>query len=74
MSVAVATTPSFQAETPKRLFDDPSLIRNTAHTYDVAADGERFVMVENVESDSAKPLSIHMVENWHQEFRDHRQD
>ncbi len=51
MSVAVTTTPSFRAETPKRLFTDAGLSGSSAN-YDVAADGDRFVMVENVECDS----------------------
>ncbi len=38
-------------------------------SYDVSADG-RFVLVDTVESEEAKPPSIHVVENWYEEFRD----
>ena len=42
-------------------------------TYDVSGDG-RFVLVDTAESEEAKPPSIHVVENWHEEFRDRDQD
>ncbi len=71
MSVAVATTPSFSAETPKALFTFP--LRGRAG-YDIAADGERFVTVEDVASDNDKSRSIHVVENWYEEFRERQQD
>ena len=38
------------------------------------ADGERFVMVERVNADSDQPLSIHVVLNWYEEFREREQD
>ncbi len=69
MTVAVTTTPSFETETPTKLFTDPSLA-GTTPDYDVAADGERFVMVERVGADSDKPLSIHIVQNGYEEFRE----
>ena len=72
-SVAVTTTPSFRAETPQRLFTDPRLV-GTAYAYAVSADGERFVTVENVESDNDQALSIHVVQSWYEEFRERRQD
>ena len=60
MSVAVVTTPSFDADTPKRLFT-AGRFGGTLYAYDVSADGERFVTIENIESDNAKPLWIHVV-------------
>ncbi len=35
----------------------------------VSADGQRFVVVEALESEQTKPLSIHVVMNWFEEFR-----
>ena len=42
-------------------------------TYDVLTDG-RFVLLDSVESAEAEPPSIHVVENWYEEFRDREQD
>ena len=42
-------------------------------TYDVLTDG-RFVFLDSVESAEAEPPSIHVVENWYEEFRDREQD
>ena len=36
--------------------------------YDVADDGQRFVVRERLEG--GEPKSIHVVENWYEEFRD----
>ena len=37
--------------------------------YDVAADGRRFVLTEAVESEQSNTLSIHVVQNWYEQFR-----
>ena len=42
------------------------------HDYDAGTDGERFMRVEDVAGD--KPLSIHVVQNWYEEFREREQD
>jgi len=43
----------------------------------VSADGQRFVVVEDLESEDgeeAKPPSIHITENWFEEFKDREQN
>ncbi len=42
--------------------------------YDVAADGQRFVLTEAVESEQPNAPSIHIVQNWYEEVRDREQD
>ena len=42
--------------------------------YGVSADGQRFVMVETLETGEEKPLSIRVVQNWYEEFRDREQE
>ena len=69
MAVEVSTSPSFTAGATTRLFQLPNL-RSRELRYDVSADGQRFVLVETIESDEAKAPSIHVVENWFAEFRD----
>ena len=40
-------------------------------TYDVAADGQRFVMVDNL---GDPQYTMHVVQNWYEAFRDREQD
>ena len=77
MSVAVSTTDGFSAGSAKPLFARPGLAVGASSTFDVSPDGQRFVVVEDVESEEgkeAKPPSIHVVENWFEEFKDRAQD
>jgi hypothetical protein len=63
MVVAIDVDPAFHAQRPALLFERPfsgTLEINTAH-YDVAPDGEHFVMVEFDESGSTQ---IEVVLNW----------
>jgi hypothetical protein len=45
MAVDVKTEPAFQAGTPHRLFDTLASPSNTALTYAVRTDGNRFLIV-----------------------------
>ena len=68
-----SSAPNFSSDSPQVLFDHPSLLVGTvAPRYDVANDGERFVLTEPLEGQ--KPISIHVVENWYEEFHDREQD
>ena len=73
-AVEVATSPDFAVVSTAPLFSDPHLSagRNSV-SYDVSADG-RFVLVDSADSAEAEPPSIHVVENWYEEFRDREQD
>ena len=74
MAVAVATTPSFTSGAVTRLFQDAYLLGLDAPRYDVSGDGRRFVLREPVAGTEEKPPSIHIVENWFEEFRGREQD
>ena len=74
MAVAVATTPSFTSGAVTRLFQDADLLGVEAPRYDVSGDGRRFVLREPVAGTEEKPPSIHIVQNWYEEFRDREQD
>ena len=65
MAVPISTEPEFSAGKPKILFEGRFL--SDYGSYDVAPDGERFVMVQE-ERESA-PRQIHVVLNWHQELK-----
>jgi hypothetical protein len=49
---------------PRLLFERPSL----AQSFDVARDGQRFVMVEQGESQPA-PTQLILVQNWAEELK-----
>ena len=70
MAVEVSTRPSFTTAATTRLFQHPDLRATAEYRYDVSPDGQRFVLVETVESEEAKTPSIHVVQNWFAEFRD----
>ncbi len=70
MAVAAATTPSFTSGAVTRLFQDANLLGPGNPRYDVSADGRRFVLPGPVAGAEEKPPSIHVVENWYEEFKD----
>ena len=72
MSVPVRTSGGFSAGLPKPLFDNAGLLGGTSvgARYDVSDDGQRILLVEPAGDETAKPRSIHVVQNWFAEFRD----
>ena len=72
IAVPLITNPDFVAGEPEPLFRDPSLIMRSqlVANYDVAPDGNSFVLVNTLEADAAqrRAPSIHLVENWSLEF------
>jgi hypothetical protein len=59
MAVAVGTDAELTLGTPRILFEKPLL----ESQYDVAADGERFLMVDSSES-VPRVAELHLVQNW----------
>ncbi len=78
MAVKVRTSPTFEASTPQKLFDGEEIgmrfdtYSPTSNMYDVAADGQHFVVVRPVGTRGQTYLTI--VENWFAEFRDRERD
>ncbi len=73
MAVSVRTSGSFTVGPPEPLFDDPGLLNmgsNREPRYDVSADGQKFVLPEQLEGEASKPPTIHVVQNWFAEFKD----
>ncbi len=70
MSVTVSTAAGFSAGEATPLFEHPGLFGGGSTTYDASADGQRFVLVEDVEGKEAAAPSIHVIENWYEEFRE----
>jgi len=68
-TVPVSTAPTFSMGRSKRLFNHPGLYWVFRHaTYDVSADGKKFVVIEPV--GPVPSITIRVVQNWFAEFRD----
>ena len=71
MAVSIQTTPVFRSSRPRELFEGPYLsgadTAAIATTYDVAADGEHFLMIEGGEEEGGNQL--HLVLNWFDELK-----
>jgi hypothetical protein len=62
MAVSIATHPVFSPGTPAALFEKRTL---PTGNFDVASEGKRFIVRDRTE----RPLLIHVVNNWFEEFR-----
>jgi serine/threonine-protein kinase len=72
MAVPVRTTDStFSAGNPSKLFDTtPYYFGMSGHTFDVSADGQKFLMIKNAAaSDQNAALSLIVVEHWTDELK-----
>ena len=69
VTTAVSTKPTFTTGTTTPLFQHASF-GSGGPSYDVSADGRRFVVVETLEPVEAEPPSIRVVQNWFAEFKD----
>lgn len=70
MAVQVALQPTFSAGRPTMLFEGEYLASpfpNTGTTYDVTRDGQRFLMVKDIEQASATQINV--VVNWFEELK-----
>ena len=70
--VGIATEPSFSFTTERRVPIDDFIVTGGYRSYDIAPDGERFVMVlpaVESQSDEAPRAEIIIVQNWFQELK-----
>jgi Tol biopolymer transport system component len=67
MAASVASRPNFSSGPATPLFQKASLIFLANPEYDVSADGQRFIVLDD--PPPGPPLSIHVVQNWFEEFR-----
>ncbi len=70
MAVPVNLSSSFSAGEPQRLFE--GAFRGRGQQYDVAPDGQRFVVSELLEG--VPESTVHVVLNWFEEFREPQQN
>ena len=61
---------AFSAGKPRTLFDGPYLPTGASFPfYDVSPDGQRFLMLKPVESQTSAPTQINVVLNWFEELK-----
>ena len=68
MAAAVSLKPKFAAEKPKLLFEAP-YPNLGGRSYDVTPDGQRFLVLEPVESEAAPVTHLNVVLNWFEEIK-----
>ena len=66
---AFETEPRFRVLTREVLFEETGIYTNTGHTYDVAPDNERFLVVKMEEAGDSGTAVI-LLQNWSQELLD----
>jgi serine/threonine-protein kinase len=70
LAVQIDVEAGVSARNPRILFEGPYLpSAATFPFYDISPDGERFLMLKPVESQTAAPTQIHVVLNWFEELK-----
>ena len=69
-SSATPAPTAFSAGKPRMIFEGPYVptIANSPY-YDVSPDGQRFLMLKPVESQTSAPAQINVVLNWFEELK-----
>jgi hypothetical protein len=75
MAAAIQFVPGFRVASITPLFEagsrivDGRLLGNTARTFDVSRDGQRFLMMKDAPTDGPPPPAIVVVQNWFNELQ-----
>jgi serine/threonine protein kinase/Tol biopolymer transport system component len=70
MAVEIATQSGFAAGKPRTLFEGRyERTPATSPNYDVAPDGQRFLMLKSVGQEASAPTQINVVLNWFEELK-----
>ena len=70
MVVPVDTGPTFTAGEPEVPFNDRYFLYLSRRTYDVAPDGQRFLMVSTAdEGGDATRIRMRLIQNWFEELK-----
>lgn len=68
VAVPVQTSPRFSAGLPQKLFSGPYVALGSGQSYDVAPDGQRFLMIKDASADQVS-TNLTVVWNWVNELR-----
>ena len=76
VAATVITKPGLTIGSSVRLFSEPGLppLLPGGRHYDVAADGQRFIVVTPYAAAGESPAAIRVVQNWYEQFRGREQE
>ncbi|MEO7272777.1 MAG: hypothetical protein ABIX28_06270 [Vicinamibacterales bacterium] len=70
ISVGIDTTPTFRAGAATTLFESVDLASGWGRSYDVAPDGQRFLMtISKEQRTNLVPTEMIFVQNWFEELK-----
>ena len=68
MTVEVTTDPNLRVGAPSKLFEVPYFLQDFTVNYDVAPDGQSFLMIKR-RGRSGRTQELHIVLNWFEELK-----
>jgi serine/threonine-protein kinase len=68
MAVPIETEPTFVPGNPAVVFDENYVGYTTGRPYDIAPDGERFLMIKQAGADEGSATELILVQNWFQDL------
>ena len=69
MAVPIGTGPELRLGVPRQLFEGDFVFNYPARTYDVSADGQRFVMLRQKARPPLPVRHIVVIQNWFEELK-----
>jgi len=70
MSVSVETVPVFRAGRPEAVFESSDLVSNWGRSYDVASDGQQFLLTASEEGTTTPaPTQMIFVQHWFEDLK-----
>ena len=69
MAVDVTTEPAFRAGRPTKLFEGPYFSLYPIRSYDVAPDGQRFLMLRDDKPGVEPATEMNVILNWFEELK-----
>jgi hypothetical protein len=68
-AVPVVIQPTFTTGASRALFESTFITSATVRGYDVTPDGERFLMVQQIDRTPIRPAQLVLVQNWTEELK-----
>jgi serine/threonine protein kinase/Tol biopolymer transport system component len=69
MAVSVTTTPTFSVGVPQQLFEGRYRVNGAFRNWDVTQDGQRFLMLQEIQQPAVRVSELVLVTNWSEELK-----
>ncbi len=69
MVVGIKTEPTFTAGSPVVLFTGRYILHPVFVNYDISPDGQRFLMIKEVDEEEGQQDQINVILNWFEELK-----